>query len=153
MTDTIPDALAADLRELYLTDQPTTDPLPEDALLLKLEVSELPSPRLLFIPGSPVRIPGQDATARVPFSLDFISSMDRQSPDDHRAEAGKIDDWLRAIRLSHRRNLIGSRVWLHDLYCLHPVTTIDTEDREQKTTIRGEAIVTLAITEPAEEDP
>lgn len=149
MTDTIPDAVAADLRDLFFSDQPGTLDLAEEALLLKVATLEPASPRLVFLPGDPRRIPGQDATARVPFALEYISSIDRETPDVHRANAGLIDSWMREIRLSHRRALIDSRVYLHDLYCLHPVYSIRPEDREQVARIRGEAIVTLAITTPS----
>ncbi len=148
MTDTIPDALAADLRELFLADQPLEENLAAAGVVLKHATKEPPSPRLVILPGTPQRISGQDATARVPFELQYITSMDRVTPEVHKAAAGKIDTWLREIRISHRRALIGSRTWMHDLYCMHPVFSTKAEDKEQVSQIRGEALVTLAITTP-----
>lgn len=149
MTDTIPDALAADLRDLFLEDQPVYPELDADAIRLKHEISEPRSPRLVILAAEPRRISGQDYTARIPFTIEVISSCDRQSPEGHRLMAGEVDEWLRDIRIDNRRALISSRVYLHDLYCLHPTFAFREEDREQVAMIRGEAIVTLAITEPA----
>ncbi len=147
MTDTIPEALMADLRDLFLEAQPVDPALPEASVREQFETNELPSPRLVFIPAEPRRIPGQVSTARVPFTLELISSMDRQTPAAHRIDGGKIDTWLRGLRLTKRREVLSSRTYLHDLYNLHPVFSIREEDREQVARIRGEAIVTLAITE------
>lgn len=144
----IPDALAADLRELFLEDQPVSPDLPEDSLRHKFETEQVITPRLVFLCGDPKRIEGQDATARVPFTIELVNSLDRADPETHRTDAGKIDAWLRAIRISHRRAVLGSRSYLHDLYCMHPVFSFR-EEREQVATIRGEAVVTLAVTTPA----
>lgn len=141
----IPDALAADLRELFLDDQPLSPELPDGSIRLKFETDELPSPRLVITAGDPRRIEGMDATARVPFSLLLVHSLDGVSPDVHRAQAGRIEAWLREIRVSHRRAVLGSRVYLHDLFTLHPTFGFG-EDREQIATLRGEAVVTLAVT-------
>lgn len=146
---TIPDALAADLRALFIADSPLTTALPEASLRLKLETTDLPSPRILFLVGDPKRIQGQDYTARVPFTLTYISSMDRETPAAHRAIAGEIDQWLREIRLTKRRAVLDSLTWLHDLYNMHPVISIRADDREQVAELRGEAVVTLAVTTPA----
>lgn len=149
--DSIPDDLMSDLRALFMEAPPLTlQEMPVNGLRLKLETSDLPSTRLLFLAGpDPKRVSGMDATARVAFSLELIASMDRTTPYAHRTMAGKIDAWLRAIRISKRRQVIASRVWMHDLYCLHPTFEIRSgseTDREQVALIRGEAIVTLAVT-------
>lgn len=146
--NTISDALARDLRALFLADEPLTTALDSSAVRLQFEITELPSPRLVFIGGDPVRIPGQDGTSRVPFEVRYITSLDRVAESVHHAVAAEVDAWLREIRISKRRGLIDSRVWLHDLYSKHPVYAHN-ESREQVTTMRGEAIVTLAVTTPA----
>ncbi len=149
--DSIPDDLMSDLRALFMEQAPVSVPeLPVNSLRLKLETTDQPSTRLVFLAGpDPKRISGQDATARVAFSLELIASLDRVTPEAHRAMAGKIDAWLRDIRISKRRQVISSRVWMHDLYCNHPAFEIRSgseTDREQVAIIRGEAIVTLAVT-------
>lgn len=144
---TIPDAFANDLRDLFAENQPISPELPETALRVKFATGEPPSPRLSFLTGDPRRIPGQDATARVPFTVELAQSLDRVPPADHMATAGKIDEWLREIRIEKRRAVIHSRVYLHDLYVMHPVFVFGEDGREQIARMRGEAIVTLAVTE------
>jgi hypothetical protein len=150
---TIPDALADDLRDIFLATQPLDPELPDAAVRLKLDASgEPPSPRLLILCGDPQRISGQDGTARIPFELQYISSMDRETPEDHRAAAGLIDEWLREVRITYRRDVISSRVWLHDLYNRHAQFTIAEDGREQIAHLRGEALVTLATVTVVEEE-
>lgn len=143
---TIPDALAADLRDLFAEAQPITPEIPETALRLKFATGEPPVPRLVFLAGDPKRISGQDATARVPFTIELYHSPDRTTPETHRAIAGKIDGWLRELRIDKRRAVIHSRTWLHDLYVLHPQFAFGDDNRELVARMRGEAVVTLAVT-------
>jgi hypothetical protein len=144
--DSIPDDLMSDLRALFMEETPILpSEIPSGNLRLKLETADLVTPRIVFLAGDPKRISGQDATARVPFEIQLIQHMDRTQPDAHRIAAGKIDAWLREIRISKRREVISSRVWMHDLYNNHPVFSIQNE-REQVATLRAETIVTLAVT-------
>lgn len=142
-TESLPDALAADLRAAFIAAAPIAA-FPSSAVLLDQETAILPATRILFKCGDPKRVQGQDATARIPFSIEYIAPMDDVTPDNHRTAAGKIDTWIRALRLSHRRALLVQRVYLHDLYTLQPIPARPTAEREGTTTIRGEAIVTLA---------
>ena len=143
---TIPDSLAADLRDLYISSPPLE--LPATSIRLKLETDDMPSPRLVILPGEPAKVLGMIATARLPFSMEYITSMDSVPPETHRTSSDLIDVWLRGLRATCRRAVLSSRIYLHDLYSLHPTYSIRAEEREQVATLRGEAIVTLAITEP-----
>lgn len=104
---------------------------------------------MVFLSGEARRFTGQDYTARIPFTVELISSEDRMEPDDHRLMAGEIDRWLRDVAIDHRRDLISSRVYLHDLFCGHPSFGAIASDRERVARIKAEAVVTLAETVPA----
>jgi hypothetical protein len=145
-TETLPDALAADLHEKFIADAPLAD-FAETRVLLKVETPDLPSPRLVFTCGDPRRVQGQDNTARIPFSIEYTYPMDRDVPDDHRTAAGLVAAWILSVKSSKRRALLASRVYLHDLYTLHPIPARPTAEREATTTIRGEAVVTMAEVE------
>jgi hypothetical protein len=142
---TIPDALAEDLRSLLITSLPHGSGLDADKVRFKLDTAPPPSPRLVLLPGEPVRVSGQPGTARMPFVIEYISSMDRMTPDEHRAVCGRIDDWLRGIAVTKRRCVLHRLLYLHDLYNQHPLQSIEAVEREQKGTIRGEVIVTLVL--------
>lgn len=145
-TESLPDALAADLRDAFLVSAPITG-FPADAVRLDQETGEIPARRILIKCGDSRRVQGMDLTARIPFTIDYIAPMDDQEPGDHREAAGKIDAWIRTIRLSKRRELLDRRVYLHDLFTLQPLPARPTAEREGTTTIRGEAVVTLAEVE------
>lgn len=147
MFETLPDSLAADLRDLFADELPvSTETIPAHCRLLRFETQEIPSPRLVFMCGDATRISGQDGTARVPFTVEFSTSMDRVSPQTHRTISGEIDEWLRDVRIEKRRAVLWSRIYLHDLYNNQPQFIIEEDDREQVTRFRGEAIITLAET-------
>lgn len=144
MSDTtIPDALALDLRDLYLSAQPAGINLPADHVRLKHAATELPSPRLVILTGDPKRQPKMDGTAFVPISIQYITSMDRVPPAEHQLAAGKIDTWWRTLRATRRRTTLSSRVYLHELLTMQPTTAIRQDEREQVTTIRGDLMITL----------
>jgi hypothetical protein len=142
---TIPDALALDLQSLLIASIPHGSGLDADKIRVKLDTADVPSPRIVILPGEPKRVSGQPGTARMPFVIEYISSMDRMSPDEHRAVSGRIDQWLRDLAVSKRRCVLHRLIYLHDLYNQHPLQTIETVEREQKGTIRGEVIVTLVL--------
>jgi len=144
MTTTIPDALALDLQALFLAQQTAAGlAVATDSVRLKHAITDTPSPRLVILVGEPRRQAGMDGTAFVPVSVQYISSMDRVTPSDHQTTAGKIDAWWRSIRASKRRNMLSSRVYLHELLTQQPTQSIREEEREQVTTIRGDLMVTL----------
>jgi hypothetical protein len=136
---TIPDALALDLQDLYLEAQP--EPIPAESIRLKHESGEPPSPRLVILTGDPRRQPLMDGTAFIPVSVQYITSMDRVTPEEHQIAAGKIDTWWRSIRAEKRRATLSSRTYLHELMTTQPTGSISA--REQITTIRGDLMVTL----------
>lgn len=140
---TIPDALALDLRELYLSAPPAGLAIPAEDVRLKHSVEELPSPRLVMLTGDPRRQPRMDGTALVPISVEYITSMDRVTPEEHSEGAGKIDAWWKAIRASKRGDVLFQRVYLHEIITLQPVNGIRKDEREQTTTIRGDMMVTM----------
>lgn len=140
---TIPDAVAADLRDLYLAAPPAGAVLAADRVRLKHATAEPPTPRLVIIAGDPRPIGRMDGTAVVPISLEYITSMDREPPEAHQLAAGALDAWWRSIRLAKRRGVLVSRVYLHDLVTRQPSTGIRQEEREQVTAIRGDLTVTL----------
>ena len=140
---TIPDAVAADLRELYLAAPPARLILPAERVRLKHSTAAVPSPRLVILTGDPKNVPRMDATATIPVSIEYITSMDAVTPADHQLAAGALDAWWRSIRSAKRRAVIVSRVYLHDLATTQPSLSIRTEDREQVTAIRAQLTVTL----------
>ena len=144
-TETITDALAADLRESFLTTAPL-EAFEGSRALLSVEGGDLPCPRLVFTCGDARRVQGMDNTARIPFAIDYTTSIDRTIPDQHREAAGKISTWLISLK-SHRRDLLSTRLYLHDIYTLQPLAARPTNEREATTTMRGEAVVTLAEVE------
>jgi hypothetical protein len=140
---TIPEALCHDLRDYFLAIPPAGVALSADQIRFKHAEDEPPSPRLTILYGDPTPVPKMDGTANIPVSLEFISSMDRVTPEDHRAIAGKIDEWFRSIRGARRRLLLRTRVYLHDVITQQPTSSIVKDEREQITSIRGLMIVTL----------
>jgi hypothetical protein len=140
---TIPDAVAADLRDLYLAAPPAGIILPAERVRLKHSTDALPSPRLVILTGDPQPVPRMDGTAKIPVSIEYITAMDSVTPAAHQLAAGALDAWWRSIRASKRRNVIVSRVYLHDLTTTQPSISIRAEDREQVTAIRGQLTVTL----------
>lgn len=144
MSDTtIPEALAADLRDYFLANPPTGVAMSADQIRFKHATGEPPSPRLAILYGDPRPVPKMDGTANVPVSLEYITSMDRVSPEEHQAIAGKIDAWFRAIRGARRRLVLRTRVYLHDVVTQQPSSSIAKDEREQITIIRGNLVVTL----------
>lgn len=145
-TETLPDALAADLRDAFKASAPIPG-FENHRAVLDATDATLTCPRIVFKCGDSKRITSMDQTARIPFTIDFITSMDTQIPDSHRTEAGILSAWLLTVKSEKRRALLACRVYLHDLYTLHPIPARPTAERECTTTIRGEAIVTLAEVE------
>lgn len=140
---TIPDALAADLRDYFLSAQPGGLAIPADSVRVKHAEGEPPSPRLVFLMGDPKNQVRMEATAKIVVSMQYITSSDRVTPAEHQAAAGKLDVWWRGIRTVKRRDVIFTRTYLHEITNLQPTTAIRAEEREQMTTIRGEMMVTL----------
>lgn len=140
---TIPDALALDLRDLYLSAQPAGMAIAADSVRVKHAEGEPPSERLVILTGDPRNQIRMEGTAKVPVSIQYITSKDRMTPDAHRLNAGKLDEWWRSIRAAKRRGTLSSRVYLHEITNLQPTTAIRAEEREQVTTLRGELMVTL----------
>lgn len=140
---TIPAAVAHDLRDLYLLAPPAGLNLSNDSVRIEHATTEPPSPRLVFIAGEPKAQSKMDGTAFVPISVQFISSMDRMTVEQHETAAAKIDAWWRSIRGAKRRDTLSSRVYLHELITMQPTTAIRKEEREQVTIIRGNLMVTL----------
>lgn len=143
--NTIPAALAADLRDLFLSDIPDDTGLTSANVRLQPSTDDIPAPRLVILTADPRRARGMDGTAMIPVSIQFISSMDRTTPDAHQVIAGKIDAWWRSIRPAKRRAAISTRIYLHDLLSTQPTTAINAEAREQITTIRGDIMGTLIV--------
>jgi hypothetical protein len=143
MDHTIIDALAEDLRDFFLTAQPAGFSLQADSVRLKHSAEEILSPRLVILTDEPKRQSRMDATANVSVEIEYVTSMDRMPPDQHRADAGILDEWFRAIRPSKRRSVIGTRVYLHEIVVMQPTNSIREESREQVTVLRGELMVTL----------
>jgi hypothetical protein len=144
METSIPDALEADLRDYFLAAQPGALALPEGSVRVKIDTAAIVSPRLVFQAGEPKPRNGMDGTARIPIEIEYVTSLDAVSEtDDHRETAAIIDAWLRSIRSVKRRDVVATRIYLHDIYTLHPVTSIRAAEREQSTKIRGEVLCTL----------
>jgi hypothetical protein len=141
-TETITDALAADLRESFLAAAPL-GAFEGSRALLSVENGELPCPRLVFTCGDARRVQGMDNTARIPFSIDYTTSIDRTIPEQHRTAAGLLSAWIIGLK-TRRRALLSTRLYLHDIYTLQPLAARPTNEREATTTFRGEAVVTLA---------
>lgn len=140
------DSLAADLRDALIAAAPITG-FPADAVRLPQETATQPARRIVITAGDSQRVQAMDLTARIPITIEYIAPMDDNTPDAHRAAAAQLDTWLRTLAAEKRRDLLHSRTFLHDLYTLQPLTSRPTDDREATTTIRAEAIVTLAETE------
>lgn len=145
MSDTLPDALASDLRTYWLSAPPTgTEAILGTAVRLKNELEKLPVPRLVILYQDPKRFPSMPGTARVPLSMDLITSLDATSPEAHKALAGLVNVWWQSIR-NHRGQNPGifEKTFIHDWLVLPPMEGTRNEDREQVTTFRVEAIATL----------
>jgi hypothetical protein len=140
---TIPDAVASDLEARLLSNPVTGVPLPADRIRKKSESGEIPSPRLVILCGDPRYVKNMHGTARIPVSLEYITSQDRVTAEDHEIAAGKIDAWWRALATSKRRAVIAEKIYLHDLILTQPSKSVRTEEREQVTAIRGDLVVTL----------
>jgi hypothetical protein len=141
---TIPDALENDFRDHYRSAPVATPHLDASRVRRKHETEDFPCPRLVITAGEPKRQPGMSATARVPLTLELVTSLDQQSTDLHRTVAAVIDAWLREIRSMRggRGELSAfTRLYLHDLILLQPSARI--EERWQVTQFRCEAVVTL----------
>jgi hypothetical protein len=139
---TIPDAVAADLRDFFLSAQPGGLALPNDNVRPKHATTEPPATRLVILCGEPKGVPRMEGTAVVDVSLEYISSMDPEGAlAAHQAAAGKIDAWWRNLRSAKRRDVISTRIYLHDHANGQPTTEI--REREQVTVIRGKLTVTL----------
>jgi hypothetical protein len=145
-TESLTDALAADLRDAFLASNPLPA-LDSSRVLLSLDASDLPCPRLVFTCKEPKRVKGMDYTGGIAFEIEFFSSVDRTNVQLHRDQAGKISAWLIALR-SKKRQLLACRVYLHDLLILQASESAPTSEREARTTIRAEAIVTMAEVAP-----
>jgi hypothetical protein len=140
---TIPDALAADLRDMFLAAPPAGVTISADRVRFKHSDGEPPSPRLVILTGDPMPVAKMDRTAKVPVSIEYITSMDSITPEAHQQIAGKIDEWWNTIRGAKRRNVIVTRTYLHDLVTRQPSNSINKDQREQVTAIRGDLMVTL----------
>ena len=141
--NTIPDAFASDLQRFFLATPPVTiDP---KRLRLQNETEELPCPRLVILSGEPARIPKMDGTARVPVSLEIVTSLDRSYVETHRSLAGAMQSWWIALRSQKLSESAFARCYMHD-FLVFPPSTVERargEHREQVTTLRAEAILTL----------
>ena len=140
---TIADAFQSDLRARFIFDSPI--PFDEKSIRLQDEVEEIVSPRLVILCGDPKRFAQMDGTARVPVSIEFSTSLDRVDLDDHRATAGKLQEWWVSLRAFKKVNAAFARCYLHDLL-IAPPSTIErarNKEREQVTTVRADAVVTL----------
>lgn len=140
---TIPDAVIADLQDFYLSDPPAGLDLDESRLRFLHAAGEPPSPRLVILAGDPRAQYGMEETSTLPVEIHYITSADRVTADEHRAAAGILDAWWRSLRAAKRREVLSTRIYLHDHRTLHPVTEIDAESREQVTILRGSMVVTL----------
>lgn len=138
---TIPDALAEDLRDYLLASMPAGLSLPEGAVRRQVETTEPPVPRLVILCGNPRRQPRMDATSFVAVSLEYVSSIDQTSRADHEAAAGRLDAWWRGLRAAKRRDVIASRIYLHEQLAQQPLMSI--RDREYVTALRGDLMVSL----------
>jgi hypothetical protein len=138
---TIPDAVAADLRDLYLSAQPGGLALAAGAVRPKHATTEPPATRLVILCSEPKGVPKMEGTASLDVSLEYITSLDSVTPEAHQAAAGIIDAWWRTLRGAKRRDVISTRIYLHDLVNGQPTTGI--REREQVTIIRGKLTVTL----------
>lgn len=141
--NTIPDSFAGDLKRFFLA----TPPVQIDAKSVRLqnETEELPSPRLVILCGDPKRFPQMDGTARVPVSLEIVTSLDRAETETHRSLAGALQTWWIALRSQKRSESAFARCYMHDFLVMPPSTVERArgEHREQVTTLRAEAILTL----------
>lgn len=141
--NTIPDSFAGDLKRFFLATPPVDiDP---KRLRLQNETEELPSPRLVILCGTPVRIAKMDGTARVPVSLEIVTSLDRTELETHRSLAGALQTWWTALRSQKLSESAFARCYMHD-FLVFPATTVERargDDREQVTMLRAEAILTL----------
>ncbi len=140
---TIPDALAADLRDYFLATLGVTFGLDPASVRLKHATEEIPSPRVVILMGDPGMVYGMEATAKILVSIQYITSSDSVSPEAHQEKAGELDNWCRSIRGAKRRAVISSRVFLHDSKNMQAITAIRKDEREQMTAIRAEMTVTL----------
>ena len=141
---TIPDALAADLRDYFLAAQPAGLDLPADSVRLRHGTTEPPVPRLVIITADPKNVPRMEGTAKIAVRVEYLTSMDRVSPEAHQVTAGHLDAWWRGLRSARRRAVIATRVYMHDVSNGQAAIEIRSEGREQLTTLRGEFTVTLA---------
>lgn len=142
---TIPDAIFSDLKARLLS-HPIEDLDLTDRIRAENESTELPSPRLVILCGTPRYVPRMDGTARIPVTLQYISSQDHVPEEQHNEAAGKVDAWWRDLSVSKRRDVIATAIYLHDLILTQPEKSLRKDDREQVTAIRGELVVTLVDT-------
>jgi hypothetical protein len=140
---TIPDSFAGDLKAFFLANPPVA--IDEKRVRLQHETEDLPSPRLMILCGNPARIPKMDGTARVPVSLEIVTSMDRAALETHRSLAGALQSWWIALRAQKLSESAFARCYMHDFLVIPPSTVERArgDDREQVTTLRAEALVTL----------
>jgi hypothetical protein len=140
---TIPDSFADDLRRFFLKNPPVA--IDAKNVRLQHDKGELESPRLELACGDAKRVPQMDGTARVPVTLAIVTSMDRNEGDQHRKLAGDLQTWWTSLRSQRRSMEAFGRCYLHDFLVGAPSTVERKRDehREQVTTLRADAIVTL----------
>jgi len=143
MTHTLSDALAADLRDCLAAAAPAGLDIRRDDIRLRHDTRELPGRRIVIRPGEARMETGMDGTGTCTVEIDFITPMDRTTPDAHRAMAAALAGWWSGLRAARRRQAISSRCLLHDLRPDLASPSIEDADREQVTTLRGDFIVTL----------
>lgn len=138
---TIPEAIAADLQDLFNAAPPAGASIPAARVRVKNEMGDLPSPRLVILAGEPRAVPKMNGTARVPVVIEYITNKNAVQEQQHAAASGALDAWFRSLATSKRRSVIVSRVHLHDLIPSQAVTTM--RESEQVTLLRADLVVTL----------
>jgi hypothetical protein len=143
---TIPDSIFSDLKARLLSHPVAGVDLPADRIRAENSGEKLPSPRLVILCGTPRYVSGMAGTARVPVSLQYITSQDSVTAEAHDLNAGKIEAWWRNLGMVKRRDVIAAEIYLHDLIQTQPEKSLRKDDREQVTALRGDMVVTLVDT-------
>jgi len=144
MSNTIPDSLAADIRDYFLSDVPEgMEALTADRVRFRDDVTEPPCPRLVILPGVPLRIPSMDGTCKIPVEIKFVSAFENMSPADHRVISGILQTWWAGIRAKRKALSPFTRTYLHDLLVSPPSPDERLPEHDELcTTVRGTMIVT-----------
>ena len=140
---TIPDSLAADLRDHLIANLPAGIPLTADRIRVRHQTEDPPCPRAVILAGDPQRQYGMDYTGKIPVEITYVTSKDRTRPDEHQLDAAALSSWWINLRATKRREVISTRVYLHDIFITPPRTDVTADNREQVTTIAGSLMVSL----------